>query len=121
MVSFVKESGLLSDDITEKVYSHNADNILAFRRGDYLFVFNFHPSNSYTDYRLPVAGRFIIVFDTDRKEFGGYDRIDRDIIYISGRTPGEKLSSPVRVSLYLPARSGLVYKMAPLKRINQSI
>lgn len=120
MIAFVKDNNLLSNQTIEKVYSHNGDNILAFRRGDYLFVFNFHPSNSFTDYRIPLTGRFIIVFDTDRKEFGGYDRIDRDMLYISSRAPGEKLNAPLRVSLYLPARTGIVYKMAPLKRINQS-
>ncbi|MEE4214470.1 MAG: alpha-amylase family glycosyl hydrolase, partial [Bacteroidales bacterium] len=120
MIAFVKDNDLLSNRVCDKIYSHNGDNILAFIRGDYLFVFNFHPSNSFTDYRIPLAGRFIIVFDTDRKEFGGYDRIDRDMIYISSRAPGEKLNAPLKVSLYLPARTGIVYKMAPLKRINQS-
>ncbi len=120
MIAFVKDNDLLSNRICDKIYSHNGDNILAFIRGDYLFVFNFHPSNSFTDYRIPLAGRFIIVFDTDRKEFGGYDRIDRDMIYISSRARGEKLNAPLKVSLYLPARTGIVYKMAPLKRINQS-
>jgi len=120
MIAFVKDNDLLSNKITEKVYSHNVDNILAFKRGDYLCVFNFHPSQSFTDYRIPLAGRFIIVFDTDRKEFGGYERIDRDMLYISSRAPGEKLNAPLGVSLYLPARTGIIYKMAPLKRINQS-
>ena len=120
MIAFVKDNDLLSNGTIEKVYSHNGDNILAFKRGDYLIVFNFHPSSSYTDYRIPLAGRFIIVFDTDRKEFGGYDRIDRDMLYISSRAPGEKLNASLKVSLYLPARTGIVYKMAPLKRINQS-
>ena len=120
MIIFIKDSNVLSNVITEKVYSHNRDNILAFRRGDYLFVFNFHPSKSFTDYRIPVTGRYIIVFDTDRKEFGGYDRIDRNMIYISSRAPGEKLNSPLKISLYLPARTGIVFKMAPVKRINLS-
>ncbi len=121
MLGFIKDINLLSNELTEKVYSHNTDNILAFKRGNYLLVFNFHPSISFTDYKLPVTGRFIIVFDTDRKEFGGYDRIDRDMIYISSRAPGEKLNAPLRVSLYLPSRTAIIYKMAPLRRINQSI
>jgi 1,4-alpha-glucan branching enzyme len=121
MIGFIKDSNVLSNIITEKVYSHNRDNILAFKRGDYLFVFNFHPSISFTDYRIPVTGRYIVVFDTDRKEFGGFDRIDRKMIYISSRVPGEKLNSPMRISLYIPARTGIVFKMAPIRRINQSM
>ena len=75
---------------------------------------------SYTDYRIPVTGRYIIVLDTDRKEFGGFDRIDRNIIYISSRSQGEKLNTPMKISLYIPARTGIVFKMAPVKNINQS-
>jgi len=120
MIDFIKDSNVLSNIITEKVYSHNWDNILAYKRGDYLFVFNFHPSMSFTDYRIPVTGRYIIVFDTDRKEFGGFDRIDRSMIYISSRSPGEKLNTPLKISLYIPARTGIVFKMAPVSKINQS-
>ncbi len=120
MIIFIKDSDVLSNVITEKVYSHNKDNILAFRRGDYLFVFNFHPSKSFTDYKIPVTGRYIMVFDTDRKEFGGYDHIDRNMLYISSRAPGEKLNSPLKISLYLPARTGIVFKIAPVRRINLS-
>ena len=30
----------------------NMDKVLVCERGDLLFVFNFHPTNSYTDYRV---------------------------------------------------------------------
>lgn len=120
MISFIKSSALLSEQYTEKIYSHNKDNIIAFRRGTYLFVFNFHPSISFTDYRIPVSGRYKVVFDTDREEFGGYERIDREVVHISSRAAGEKLNHPLKISLYLPSRTGIIYKMLPVKRISQS-
>ncbi len=120
MIQFVRESRLLSFEMTEKVYSHNKDNILAFRRGRYLMVFNFHPSQSFTAYRLPAEGRYKIVLDTDHSDFGGYDRLDRDMVYISSRAAGEKLNAAVKISLYLPSRTGIILEMLPARRISQS-
>ncbi|VCW70790.1 unnamed protein product, partial [Gulo gulo] len=31
---------------------HEANKIIAFERAGLLFIFNFHPSKSYTDYRV---------------------------------------------------------------------
>jgi len=120
MIGFIRDSEIISLEPIEKVYSHNTDNVLVFRRGEYLFVFNFHPSNSYTDYRLDVTGRYVIVFDTDRSEFGGFDRINRKMVYLSSRVPGEKLNAPLKISLYIPSRTGMVFKMSPVKRFSQS-
>lgn len=33
---------------------HNSDKVIVFERGNLLWVFNFHPSNSYSDYRVGV-------------------------------------------------------------------
>ena len=43
-----------------------------------LWIFNFHPTNSYTDYRVGVelAGEYQVVLDSDNKEFDGQGRID---------------------------------------------
>ena len=30
----------------------NTDKVIVCERGDLVFVFNFHPTNSYTDYRI---------------------------------------------------------------------
>ena len=48
---------------------HESDKVLVFERAGLLFVFNFHPSNSYTDYRVGVeeAGEYKILLSTDEK------------------------------------------------------
>ena len=33
---------------------HEGDKVIVFERNDVVFVFNFHPSNSYTDYKIGV-------------------------------------------------------------------
>jgi hypothetical protein len=57
---------------------HEGDKVIAFERAGVLFIFNFHPSQSYTDYRIgvDVPGEYKIVLSSDAKEFGGWDRVD---------------------------------------------
>jgi len=86
-------------------------------RGEFLFVFNFHPSQSFTDYGIPVRGKFRIVLDTDDPSFGGFNRIDRNGVYLSIKK-GERgtMNAPVYLYLYLPSRTGIVFKKEAIRR-----
>ncbi len=57
--------------------AHESDKMIVFEKGDLLFVFNFHPSNSYEGYKVGTNWDFDhkILYDTDRLEFGGFDRL----------------------------------------------
>lgn len=59
---------------------HEGDKVIVFERAGLLFVFNFHPTNSYTDYRvgIDVAGTYQAVLSTDDGLFGGHNRIDKN-------------------------------------------
>lgn len=52
--------------------------MIVFERANLLFIFNFHPTNSFADYRVGVewAGEFKVALSTDESRFGGHDRID---------------------------------------------
>ncbi|TFH21550.1 MAG: 1,4-alpha-glucan-branching enzyme, partial [Bacteroidia bacterium] len=64
------------------VKTDQADLIIAFERHGLLFVFNFHPNNSYTDYGLAVdAGRYTTLLCSDDPEFGGFDRYDSSLVH----------------------------------------
>lgn len=54
-----------------------------FERAGLLFVFNFHPTKSFADYRVGVeeAGDYEVVLSSDEKKFGGFDRIDTSVIF----------------------------------------
>ena len=79
--------------------------VLAFMRGDVIFVFNFHPQRSFPDYWIPAPpGAYLVVLDTDRTDFGGLDRQDPDIVH---RTITDRIHRHF-LSLYLPARTALV-------------
>lgn len=57
--------------------AHESDKVIVFEKGDLVFVFNFHPSKSYEAYRVGTKHdtQHKIVYDTDRGEFGGHDRL----------------------------------------------
>jgi len=77
---------------------------LAYLRNGAIFVYNFSPTNSYTDYELYAPeGEYRIVLSTDSKEFGGFENIDETITYktfLKNKTP--------HLRLYLPARTGIM-------------
>ncbi|KAK4043609.1 alpha-glucan branching enzyme [Parachaetomium inaequale] len=57
---------------------HEGDKVIVFERGGLVFVFNFHPTQSFTDYRIGIeeAGTYRIVLDSDTKDHGGFCRLD---------------------------------------------
>lgn len=58
--------------------SDEKDKMIIFERGELVYVFNFHPSNSYTDYLIGTNWRsdHMILFETDEEKFGGHQRIN---------------------------------------------
>lgn len=62
---------------------HEGDKIIAFERAGLLFVFNFHPTKSFTDYKLglDLTGPLKIILNSDNTEYGGHNRIDNNIAY----------------------------------------
>ena len=106
------------DDLTVKrIYENNADKVIVYMRGELLFVFNFHPTTSFTDYGIPVSGKFRVVLDTDDPLFGGFNRIDRKAIYISIRKAERNIiNAPLYLYLYLPSRTALVFKKEAVRK-----
>lgn len=96
-----------------RYYDYDPTQVLAFGRGDYLLVFNFSPSTSYTDYAVSVpAGRYSIVFSTDEGRFGGFDRNDMFFVFYTQKIGGQDM-----LRLYLPSRSALVLKRKDIVHI----
>ena len=94
-----------------KLVANEPDKVLAYVRGDLLFVFNFNPTRSFTDYgvMVPPASDWKHLFDTDEPRFGGQGRIQPGVTYaptiVSDR--GELVQ---QIKLYLPARTAVVLK-----------
>jgi len=87
---------------------HEADKIIAFERAGLLWIFNFHPHQSFTGYRVgvDVPGTYKVVIDTDNTKFGGHGRIDPATRFFTQDKPwGERRHS---VQVYIPSRCALV-------------
>ena len=94
-----------------KLWEKDDDQVLAFMRGDLVFVFNFNPFKSFDGYGiLAPAGAYLTVLNTDNPAFGGYGNIDESVTHF---TTSDPLYAPAGVEwlrLYLPARSAMVLR-----------
>ena len=94
-----------------KLAANEADKVLAFVRGNLLFVFNFNPVRSFENYGIlvPPASDWRHLFDTDEPRFSGQGRIVPDRVYAPVLVPsrGELVQ---QIRLYLPARVAVVLK-----------
>jgi len=87
---------------------HNGDKIIAAERANLLFVFNFHPTKSFTDYRIgtPWAGMYKIVLDSDETRFGGQGRINHKTEFFTQPQPWNDRANYLQI--YSPSRTVLV-------------
>ena len=89
---------------------NNDDQILAYQRGDLLFITNLHPYKSFTGYGMLVEkGSYQIVLNSDNVKFGGYGHINEKIEYFTQKGL-EKNTDLEWLKLYLPSRTSLVLK-----------
>lgn len=95
-----------------KMWDKNDDNILAYSRGDLLFIYNFHPEKSFSDYGILVPqGEYKVILDTDSREFGGFGLNDDSIHHFTQFDPLYAKDDKGWLKTYLPARSALVLKI----------
>jgi 1,4-alpha-glucan branching enzyme len=115
MIGIISRFGIYSHSCNH-IKTDQGDQVIAFERAGLLFVFNFHPSHSYTGYGLAVdAGKYICVLATDQTEFGGFGRFDTAQVY---RTVVERsFGLKQNLKLYLPARTGIIFQRQEIPRV----
>jgi len=54
------------------------DKMIVFERGELVFIYNFHPSNSYENYLLGTYwdSPHMILYETDHETYGGHKRLN---------------------------------------------
>ena len=103
----------------------NGDKMVVFERGDCVFVFNFHPTNSYQNYRVGCLkpGKYKIVLNSDDPALGGWDNVKNDVDFIA--TDMGHDNRPASFQVYAPARTCVVYALeadaAKLTRLTADI
>lgn len=94
-----------------EVWHNDGDQVLAFSRGELLFVFNFNPSQSFTDYGLLVPeGEYKVVLNSDSGLYGGFDSSDDSIAHFTQHDALYEKDGKGWLKLYIPARSAVVLK-----------
>ncbi len=94
-----------------EIWHNDGDQVLAFSRGDLVFVFNFSPTQSFVDYGLLVpTGSYDVLLNTDATQFGGNGLADDTITHFTNYDPLYVADHKEWLKLYLPARSAVVLK-----------
>lgn len=88
------------------IHQDEMQKVLIFERGCLIFAFNFHPTQSVTDFRFSASsGEYRLVFDTDSADFNGFGRNDSGITHCTIKEYNDS-----KLSLYLPCRSAIVLR-----------
>ena len=96
----------------QKVWDNDGDQILAYMRRNLVFVFNFNPVKSFTDYGLLVPeGEYEVVLDTDATQFGGFGLSDDAVHHLTQYDALYEKEKKGWLKLYIPARTALILKL----------
>jgi len=110
MITLLKSVHEFNELPIQMLWDKGSDQVMAFQRGDLIFVFNFNGTQSFTDYGiLANKGSYKTVLNTDESLFGGFDLIDESIVHITLPTPKD-VSGKEWLKLYIPARTAFVLK-----------
>ncbi len=111
MVHLLTEAKSIQEQPVIEIWHNDGDQILAYRRKNLIFVFNFHPTKSFTDYGFLVPqGAYDVVLNTDAKEFGGFGLSDDSVRHFTNFDPMYKKEKKEWLKLYVPARSAVVLR-----------
>ena len=102
---------LLTDEFIQLLLIHEDSKQIVYSRGSLVFVFNLHPTDSVSDWRIPIPERtdYCLVLNTDNAGFGGNGLID------GGNYPWQAIpldGQTQSIQVYVPARCALV--LAPI-------
>ena len=111
MINVIKSEKNFHKTPVQEIWHNDGDQVLAFMRGELLFVFNFSPTKSFTDYGFLVpTGSYSIVLDSDNVAFGGNGLNDDTMTHLTNYDALYVEEHKEWLKLYLPARSALVLK-----------
>lgn len=110
MLAFARNAELMSSRGLQYIRIYEDRKIIVYRNKKYIFVYNFHPTDSYESLQFPVhaAGKYRVVFSSDRTEYGGFSRIPEYITYETA--PIDDIDWENGLTLYIPSRTVLVLK-----------
>ena len=90
--------------------THEKDKLIVLEKNDLLFIFNFHPSQSFDHYRIGTMWEsdHIIIMDTDETRFGGKDRLRYGHEHSFPIFKEKWMNRPYYIQLYIPSRTAII-------------
>ena len=111
MLEVITSEKKFNETPIQEIWHNDGDQILAFSRGELVFVFNFSPTHSYSDYGFLVPeGSYNVVLNTDAKEYGGFGFADDTVEHFTNADPLYEKEHKGWLKLYIPARSAVVLR-----------
>ena len=110
MVHFLRAHATLARR-PELLVADEEKKILIFRRGNTIFAFNFHPTESFENYGFSAPeGEWKMALNSDESRFGGFARLSGNETHraAAGRCPNGNQDYDHTLYLYLPSRCALV-------------
>jgi 1,4-alpha-glucan branching enzyme len=108
ILALAKSFHLLGTPGPSLLHEHSDNKITVFERAGLVFAFNFHPHQSYSDYRLEVSsGKYRMLMNSDELKYGGHGRLVADQEHSTQFDIAAERQSNI-LSLYLPTRSALI-------------
>jgi len=119
MIDFVKIHDLFSLPHVNLLHIHEDDKVMAFERKNMIFVFNFHPEKSFSDYMFNAPpGEYKMVFNSDDILFGGQGRLKKDHVHFTMYDP-ERSGKQNLLSLYLPTRTAIILQLVDQQPVDE--
>ncbi len=110
MLKFSRHHRILTKKDATNLWIDEEKKILAYSKGNLLYLVNLHPTDSYKEFFMPChtlgAGSYQAVFSTDDAKYGGHDRIDKNYRYLTEPANSEH---GVGFKVYIPSRSMVVF------------
>ncbi len=114
MLETIKSEEAFNETPVQEIWHNDGDQVLAYMRGDLVFVFNFSPARSFADYGFLVpAGAYDVVLNTDNPAFGGFGLTDDSITHFTNYDTLYAADKKEWLKLYIPARSAVVLRKKP--------
>jgi len=111
MIKLLKKHKSYEKQAVVEIWHNDGDQVLAFRRGDLLFFFNFSPFSSYCDYGFMVeTGAYEYLLNTDDPAFGGNGFNDDKLIHYTVYDRDLARDNKGWLKLYLPTRTACVLR-----------
>ena len=102
--ALMKIIGQIDNPNVHHLMVRQSDHMVSFMHGNFLFVINFSPDKSHSDYAIPAeAGSYKLALSSDDKNFGGQERINHNSRFFTSPTDNSH-----NLKVYLPARTGII-------------